>query len=109
MAIVDELRAQPASPDRNLLTEYQERRRALLSSRGLDVSGLSLDQMTSADDVFVFPNLVGPIYPGSAIVFRIRPNGLDPDSCIKGHVDARVASIRPARAKVGATLLSRVA
>jgi hypothetical protein len=83
MAIVDELRAQPMTPDRNLLTEYQERRRALLSSRGLDVSGLSLDQMTSADDVFVFPNLVGPIYPGSAIVFRIRPNGLDPDSCIK--------------------------
>ena len=39
--------------------------------------------MTSADDVYCFPNLVGPIYPGSAIVFRIRPNGLDPDSSIK--------------------------
>ena len=83
MAIVDELRAQPASPGRNLLVEYQTRRRALLESRGLDVSALSLDQMTSADDVFVFPNLVGPIYPGSAIVFRVRPNGLDPDSSIK--------------------------
>jgi len=83
MAIVDELRSQPASPDRNLLVEYQQRRRELLESRGLDVSGLSLDQMTSADDVFVFPNFVGPIYPGSAIVFRVRPNGLDPDSSIK--------------------------
>src|SRR5436190_1631786 len=83
MAIVDELRAQPASPGRNLLVEYQTRRRALLESRGLDVSALSLDQMTSADDVFVFPNLVGPIYPGSAIVFRVRPNGLDPDTSIK--------------------------
>jgi len=83
MAIVDELRAQPSSPDRNLLVEYQQRRRHLLESRGLDVSGLSLDQMTSADDVFVFPNFVGPIYPGSAIVFRVRPNGLDPDSSIK--------------------------
>jgi len=83
MAIVDELRAQPMTADRNLLVEYQERRRELLSDRGLDVSGLTLDQMTSADDVFVFPNVVGPIYPGSAIVFRIRPNGLDPDSCIK--------------------------
>ena len=83
MAIVEELRAQPSSPDRNLLVEYQRRRRELLASRGLDVSALTLDQMTSADDVYVFPNLVGPIYPGSAIVFRIRPNGLDPDSCIK--------------------------
>src|SRR5437764_923660 len=83
MAIVDELRAQPASPGRNLLVEYQTRRRELLASRGLDVSGLELDQMTSADDVFVFPNFVGPIYPGSAIVFRIRQHGLDPDSCRK--------------------------
>ena len=83
MAIVDELRARPSAPDRNLLVEYQQRRRELLESRGLDVSGLSLDQMTSADDVFVFPNFVGPIYPGSAIVFRVRPNGLDPDSSIK--------------------------
>jgi phenylpropionate dioxygenase-like ring-hydroxylating dioxygenase large terminal subunit len=83
MAIVDELRAKPSGPGRNLLAEFQERRRDLLSARGLDVSGLSLDQMTSADDIFVFPNLVGPIYPGSAIVFRIRPNGLDPDSSIK--------------------------
>ena len=32
---------------------------------------------------FVFPNVVGPIYPGSAIVFRVRPNGMDPDSAIK--------------------------
>jgi len=40
MAIVDELRAQPSSPDRNLLVEYQQRRRELLESRGLDVSGL---------------------------------------------------------------------
>jgi hypothetical protein len=27
--------------------------------------------------------MVGPTYPGSAILFRIRPNGLDPDSAIK--------------------------
>ncbi len=41
------------------------------------------DQLTSANDVFFFPNMVGPIYPGIAIMFRVRPNGLDPDSCIK--------------------------
>jgi hypothetical protein len=39
--------------------------------------------MTSADDVYCFPNVVGPIYPGSAILFRVRPNGLDPESTIK--------------------------
>jgi len=31
----------------------------------------------SAQDVFWFPNFVGPIYPGSAIAFRVRPNGDD--------------------------------
>ena len=41
--------------------------------------GLRADLMTSADDVFWFPNIVGPIYPGSAILFRVRPNGRDPD------------------------------
>src|SRR5260370_3458329 len=56
---------------------------ALLASRGFDVSGLEPDQMTSADDVYWFPNMVGPIYPGSAILFRVRPNGLDPDSALK--------------------------
>jgi hypothetical protein len=55
----------------------------MLSARGFDVSGLEPDQMTSADDVHWFPNLVGPIYPGSAILFRVRPNGTDPDSAIK--------------------------
>jgi hypothetical protein len=39
--------------------------------------------MTSADDVFCFPNVVGPIYPGSAILFRVRPLGDDPDRSIK--------------------------
>jgi hypothetical protein len=70
-------------PDgRTLLAEYQHRRRDLLASRGLDVSLFTPDQMTSADDFFWFPNVVGPIYPGTAIMFRVRPNGLDPDSAI---------------------------
>lgn len=78
--LVDEILAD-RPPD--LLAEFQARRRGLLTARGLDVSGLDDDQLTSADDVYWFPNLVGPIYPGSAILFRVRPNGLDPDSCIK--------------------------
>jgi phenylpropionate dioxygenase-like ring-hydroxylating dioxygenase large terminal subunit len=85
LALVDEVRSTPPSPgdDGSLLERFQRRRRALLAARGLDVSGLTLDQMTSADDVFWFPNVVGPLYPGSAVVFRVRPNGLDPDSAIK--------------------------
>ena len=39
----------------------------VLSARGLDVSELGDELMTSADDVFWFPNMVGPVYPGSAL------------------------------------------
>jgi len=81
-ALVDELRATPSAPG-TLLSRYQEGRMALLRARGFDVSGFSPEQMTSADDVFCFPNVVGPIYPGSAILFRVRPNGRDPHSAVK--------------------------
>ncbi len=55
----------------------------LLAERGFDTSGLTPELMTSADDVFCFPNVVGPVYPGSALLFRVRPNGRDPHSSIK--------------------------
>ena len=55
----------------------------LLAERGFDMSGFTPDLMTSADDVFWFPNMVGPVYPGSALLFRVRPNGRDPNSAIK--------------------------
>ncbi|HXJ36344.1 MAG TPA: aromatic ring-hydroxylating dioxygenase subunit alpha [Candidatus Eisenbacteria bacterium] len=81
-ALVEELRAAPP-PGKSLLAVYQERRMELMRSRGFDLTGLTPDHMTSADDVYWFPNVVGPIYPGSAILFRVRPNGLDPESTIK--------------------------
>jgi nitrite reductase/ring-hydroxylating ferredoxin subunit len=80
--IVEELRAAGLPPG-TLLAHYQQRRMALLAARGFDTSTLTPERMTSAEDVHWFPNLVGPIYPGSAILFRVRPNGLDPDSAIK--------------------------
>ena len=80
--IVDELKDVQLPPGTTLLAEYQLRRRELLASRGFDVSRFTTDQMTSADDFFWFPNVLGPIYPGTAIMFRVRPNGLDPDSAI---------------------------
>jgi phenylpropionate dioxygenase-like ring-hydroxylating dioxygenase large terminal subunit len=79
--IVDDLKQHP--PDGDLLAAYQRRRRALLERRGFDTAELTDDQMTSAEDVYWFPNMVGPIYPCSAILFRVRPNGRDPDSAIK--------------------------
>ena len=82
-ALVAELRAVRHPPGTDLLALFQTRRMELLASRGFDVSGFQPDQMTSADDVYCFPNLVGPIYPGSAILFRVRPNGRDPDSAIQ--------------------------
>ena len=66
-----------------MLSRYQAGRRDLLVARGVRVEEFGDDQLTSADDVFFFPNMVGPIYPGIAILFRVRPNGTDPDSCIK--------------------------
>ncbi len=82
-AAIEALRASGPPPGSTLLEAYQVRRMQLLEARGFDVSGLSPDLMTSADDVFCFPNVVGPIYPGSAILFRVRPLGRDPDRSIK--------------------------
>ncbi len=76
-------RATGPPPGSTLLEAYQARRTQLLQQRGFDVSGLSRELMTSADDVFWFPNVVGPIYPGSAILFRVRPHGSDPNRSIK--------------------------
>ncbi len=80
-ALVEELRAAHL-PKGELLPAYQARRLQLLTARGIDVSGFEPDRMTSAEDVYCFPNVVGPIYPGSAILFRSRPLGLDPDRAI---------------------------
>ena len=82
-AAIEALRAAGPPAGTTLLEAYQARRRELLAARGFDVSGLAPDLMTSADDVFCFPNVVGPIYPGSAILFRVRPLGEDPDRSIK--------------------------
>jgi phenylpropionate dioxygenase-like ring-hydroxylating dioxygenase large terminal subunit len=81
-ALVDELRATALPQGTDLLALYQRRRMELMAARGFDVSGFDPEQMTSADDVYCFPNVVGPIYPGSAIVFRVRPNGMDPASAV---------------------------
>jgi nitrite reductase/ring-hydroxylating ferredoxin subunit len=81
-ALIEEVRSTPANGE-SLLGRYQKGRRQLLATRGVAVEEFEDGQLTSADDVYFFPNMVGPIYPGTAIIFRVRPNGLDPDSSIK--------------------------
>jgi len=81
-ALIDKIRSESLDGE-SLLSRYQQGRRQLLATRGVAVDAFADDQLTSADDVFFFPNMVGPIYPGTAIIFRVRPNGLDPDSSIK--------------------------
>ena len=81
-ALIDNVRSEPPDGE-TLLSRYQRGRRELLATRGVAVEEFTDDQLTSADDVYFFPNMVGPIYPGSAIIFRVRPNALDPDSAIK--------------------------
>ena len=55
----------------------------MLRRKGIDLSGFTEEQLLNADDCYFFPNVVGPIYPGSTTLFRVRPNGLDPLSTIK--------------------------
>lgn len=81
-AIVEALRRDGAPPGTTMLGAFQARRRALMVERGFDVSAFADDELTSAQDVYWFPNLVGPIYPGSAILFRVRPHPDDPDRAI---------------------------
>jgi phenylpropionate dioxygenase-like ring-hydroxylating dioxygenase large terminal subunit len=81
-ALVAEVRASSLRGE-DMLARYQKGRRELLAARGVVVDAFTDDQLTSAEDVYFFPNMVGPIYPGIAILFRVRPNGRDPDSCIK--------------------------
>jgi phenylpropionate dioxygenase-like ring-hydroxylating dioxygenase large terminal subunit len=81
-ALIDRIRSTPSDGE-TLLSRYQKGRRELLAGRGVAVEEFADNQLTSADDVFFFPNMVGPIYPGTAIIFRVRPNALDPDSSIK--------------------------
>ena len=81
-AVVDELLVHGPPAGTTLLAAFQARRRDLMSARGFDVTAFADDELTSAQDAFWFPNLVGPIYPGSAILFRVRPNGEDPHTAI---------------------------
>jgi hypothetical protein len=54
-----------------------------LKSRGIDLSGMTKEQILDSGGVkHFFPNMIGPGSPGNSTLYRARPNGLDPDSTI---------------------------
>ena len=89
---VAELRASGPPPGSTLLGAYQERRMTLLAERGFDVSGFTPDLMTSADDVFWFPNFVGPVYPGQRAALPRAPERTRSQLFDQGHVGVGVAA-----------------
>jgi nitrite reductase/ring-hydroxylating ferredoxin subunit len=61
---------------------YLKRRRDGAAARGLDWSHLDDDQVLGGDDLLLFPNFIGPVIAGAFFGYRVRPNGMDPHSCI---------------------------
>jgi phenylpropionate dioxygenase-like ring-hydroxylating dioxygenase large terminal subunit len=53
-------------------------------------------------EVFIFPNLMILPMAGNAMIYRVRPNGTDPDSCIFEIYSTRTlpADVKPPRATV---------
>ena len=80
---VEALRDRPLPEGRTALDVYNGMRIDMLRRKGVDLSGFTEQQLLNADDCYFFPNVVGPIYPGSTTLFRVRPNGLDPMSTVK--------------------------
>ena len=62
-ALVDEIRASPRDGE-TMLSRYQAGRRDLLVARGVRVEEFGDDQLTSADDVFFFPQYGWPDLSG---------------------------------------------
>src|SRR5438309_6571007 len=87
--LVEELRAASLPPGTNLLERYQERRMELLRSRGFDVSGLAKEQMTSADDVYWFPNMVGPVDRTRTAARDVPARGRSRTSCCRSLLRSR--------------------
>lgn len=77
-----ELRAARLEPGVETLP-YPEVRAKHARAAGIDYPTVSMEQMRKAMyDWHVFPNTVFLVDLGTALVYRSRPNGLDPNSCI---------------------------
>jgi len=58
-------------------------RREACAAQGLDLSHIPDHEMFGFPYEFLhFPNMTGPVAGNSYLNLRIRPNGMDPDSCV---------------------------
>jgi nitrite reductase/ring-hydroxylating ferredoxin subunit len=57
-------------------------RRAVGKAGGVDYSHISDDDLLANIDYCIYPNMIGPGTAGNQIIYRVRPNGMDPDTCI---------------------------
>ena len=65
---------------RNVLAEY--RRSELKKHTGVDFSEATDCEMLDLIEYFVFPNIALWVGEGAPLIYRSRPNGDDPNSCI---------------------------
>ncbi|HEY2503706.1 MAG TPA: RHO alpha subunit C-terminal catalytic domain-containing protein, partial [Mycobacterium sp.] len=75
-----ELAVPEGSTARDVIAETM--RAALSQGTGLDMSGLSTTEAIDTIEYYLFPNFLPWGSSGAPIVYRFRPNGLDPDSSI---------------------------
>jgi Rieske 2Fe-2S family protein len=61
---------------------FTDVRRKVSAAKGIDYSHIPDEDMLSSIDYCIYPNMVGPISAGNWILFRFRPNGDDPDTCL---------------------------
>ena len=66
--------------DKYLREQRGRYQRGLLKWLKNDTSGA--EDMLAAIDYCIYPNMVGPLNAGNWILFRFRPNGKDPDTCL---------------------------
>ena len=66
----------------NAVDVLEELRINGLKAKGIDLTGMTREEILNGGAYHIFPNLLGPGNPGNVTLYRARPNGLDPDSTI---------------------------
>jgi hypothetical protein len=80
---IDYVEALPEVPaDVPSVRFFTDVRRRVGAAGGVDYSHIPDEDMLAAIDYCIYPNMVGPINAGNWILFRFRPNGKDPDTCL---------------------------
>ena len=84
-AVLDRPQEHGPPPGKTALQVFDELRIKAMRDRGYDIDGLTEDELLISGTIHLFPNLVGPINHGNATLYRLRPNGLDPERTIMDY------------------------